>query len=63
MPKYCVIVTNVADHNSRTPFQVGSSQVEYCDAPNPETVTEMVKKSIQRTTDPDLYTWTITEQP
>ena len=63
MPKYCVIVTNVSDTRCRTPFEIGASQVEYCEAPNPETVNEMVKKSISRTGDPSLYTWTTTEQP
>ena len=63
MPKYCVIVTNRSDANSRPPLQIGSSQVEYCEAADPETVNEMVKKSISRTDDPRDYTWTITEQP
>ena len=62
MPKYCVIVTNKSDANSRTPFEIGSSQVEYCTAPDPETVDQMVRKSISLTADPNDYTWTITEQ-
>lgn len=62
MPKYCIIVTNVSNHASRQP-QVGASQVEYCDAPNPEIVNEMVIKHISRTDNPADYTWTITEQP
>lgn len=62
MPNYCVIVVNVSDANSRSPFHIGSSQIEYCSAPNPETVDEMVRKSISQTADPNDYTWTITEQ-
>ena len=62
MPKYCVIVTNRSDANARPPIQIGSSQVEYCTAPDPETVNEMIKKSISRTSDPINYSWTITEQ-
>ena len=62
MPKYCVIVTNVSNSLGRPPLQLGGSQVEYCTAPNPETVNEMVKKSISRTDNPQDYTWTITEQ-
>ena len=62
MPKYCVIVTNVSNHSGRPPLHMGASQVEYCDAPNPETVNEMVIKSISRTDNPADYTWTITEQ-
>jgi hypothetical protein len=62
MPKYCVIVTNVSDANSRTPFQIGSSQVEYCTAPDPETVDLMVRKSINQTADANDYTWSITLQ-
>jgi hypothetical protein len=63
MPKYCVIVTNQSDIDARPPIHMGSSQVEYCEAPDPETVELMVRKSISRYTNPDLYTWTITEQP
>ena len=63
MPKYCIIVTNVSNHSARPPLHVGASQVEYCDAPSPETVNEMVKKSISRTDNPADYSWTITEQP
>jgi hypothetical protein len=44
-------------------MQIGASQVEYCEATDPETVNEMVKKSISRTGFADDYTWTITEQP
>jgi hypothetical protein len=63
MPKYCVIVTNRSDANARPPIHIGSSQVEYCEAADPETVNEMVKKSISRTGFADDYSWTITEQP
>jgi hypothetical protein len=62
MPKYCVIVTNQSDIDARPPIHIGSSQVEYCTAPDPETVNEMIKKSISRTSDPINYSWTITEQ-
>jgi hypothetical protein len=63
MPKYCVIVTNQSDTEARPPIHIGSSQVEYCEAPDPETVDLMVRKSISRTGNPNDYTWTITEQP
>jgi len=63
MPNYCVIVRNVADTESRTPLAIGGQQVEYCTAPDPETVNEMVQRELSRTCDPSLYTWTITEQP
>jgi hypothetical protein len=63
MPNYCVIVTNVSDQLARPPIHIGSSQVEYCTAPDPETVNEMVRKDISRTGNPADYTWTITEQP
>jgi hypothetical protein len=62
MPNYCIVVTNVSNHASRQP-RVGGQQVEYCTAPDPETVNEMVKKNISRTDNPADYTWTITEQP
>ena len=62
MPRYCVIVRNERDYDCRPPFTVGCQQVEYCDAPNPETVEQMVRKSIARTGDPNNYSWTITEQ-
>ena len=63
MPNYCVIVRNVADTESRTPLAIGGQQVEYCTAPNLETVNDIVRRELSRTTDPSLYTWTITEQP
>lgn len=63
MPNYCVIVKNIADTQSRTPFAIGGQQVEYCSAPDPETVDAMVRKELSKVTDPSLYTWTITEQP
>ena len=63
MPKYCIIVRNVSDTTSRPPYVIGAEQVEYCTAANPEIVDQLVRKEISRTTDPSLYSWTITEQP
>lgn len=63
MPNYCVIVTNVSNHASRSPMTVGASQVEYCTAPDVEVVNQIVRHNIARTDNPDDYTWTITEQP
>jgi hypothetical protein len=62
MPKYCVIVTNVSNSQARPPLQLGASQVEYCEAPDPATAELIVRRSISRTDDPKDYTWTITEQ-
>lgn len=63
MKNYCIIVRNISDHNARPPLAPGQQQIEYCTAPDPETVEAMVRKSISRTGNPADYTWTITEQP
>ncbi len=61
MPKYLVKVLNVSDSDSREPFVIGHEQQEICDAPDPETVEQIVRKDISRTANPDDYSWTITQ--
>ena len=63
MPKYLVKVLNVSDHSSREPFTPGNEQQEICYAPDPETVEAIIRKDISLTTNPELYSWTITELP
>jgi hypothetical protein len=61
MPKYLVKVLNVSDSHSREPFVIGHEQQEICEAPDPETVEQIVRKDISRTANPDDYSWTITQ--
>ena len=63
MPRYLVKVLNVSDHASREPFTPGNERQEICSASDPETVEAIIRKDISLTTDPSLYSWTITELP
>jgi len=59
MPYYKIIITSAANEHRGPNW----SQIEYCSAPNVETVNKMAVKDISRFDDATLYKWTVTEAP